>query len=208
MKELTLIHNSLNMKSLNKQERNSTIFRFSLWLLICILIICIPIIISAFVSDEQKNIQAGENENLIEDVNFEREYIAVNIQKIMNLMTRKEANEIDSDSFNAELMNIFSDITKQTEEDLNWRGDMYRNIVTISEYLITANKIMSSSSENKDTQLSDLNKIILEFESCGEDIADLNDEKKKRDIYKGLDEVEEQFKKAIKMLNNYKSGIK
>jgi len=196
------------MKALNKQERSSAIFRFSLWLLICVLIICLPIIISAFVSAEKQNIQAGENETLIKDVIFERECIAVKIQNVMDLMENKKTNKIDTDSFNAELKNIVTDITKQTEEDLTWRGDMYRNMLAICDNLITANKIMSFSVDNKDKQLSELNKIILEFETCGENIADLNDEKKKKDIFNALDKVEEQFKKAFKMLNNYKSGIK
>lgn len=196
------------MKALNKKERNSAILRFSLWLLICVIIICVPIIISGFVSAEQKNIEAGESENLIEDAIFEQEYIAVQIQEIMNLMESKESEELNAETFNAELMNILSDIQEKNAENLSWRGDMYRNIAAISEYLITASKIVSSSGDTKDKHLSDLNRIIIEFESCGEDIADLNDERKKKDIYKGLDEVDEQFHKAIKMLYNYKSGIK
>ena len=196
------------MKALNKKERNSAILRFSLWLLICVIIICVPIIISGFVSAEQKNIEAGESENLIEDAIFEQEYIAVKIQEIIDLMESKEAEELGAETFNAELMNILSDIQEENAENLSWRGDMYRNIAAISEYLITASKIVSSSGDTKDKQLSDLNRIIIEFESCGEDIADLNDERKKKDIYKGLDEVDEQFQKAIKMLYNYKSGIK
>lgn len=196
------------MKALNKKERNSAILRFSLWLLICVIIICVPIIISGFVSAEQKNIEAGESENLIEDAIFEQEYIAVQIQEIIDLMESKEAEELGAETFNAELMNILSDIQEKNAENLSWRGDMYRNIAAISEYLITASKIVSSSGDTKDKHLSDLNRIIIEFESCGEDIADLNDERKKKDIYKGLDEVDEQFQKAIKMLYNYKSGIK
>lgn len=196
------------MKALNKKERNSAILRFSLWLLICVIIICVPIIISGFVSAEQKNIEAGESENLIEDAIFEQEYIAVQIQEIIDLMESKEAEELGAETFNAELMNILSDIQEENAENLSWRGDMYRNIAAISEYLITASKIVSSSGDTKDKQLSDLNRIIIEFESCGEDLADLNDERKKKDIYKGLDEVDEQFQKAIKMLYNYKSGIK
>ncbi|MCD4724977.1 MAG: type VI secretion system TssO [Bacteroidales bacterium] len=196
------------MKALNKKERNSAILRFSLWLLICVIIICVPIIISGFVSAEQKNVEAGESENLIEDAIFEQEYIAVQIQEIMNLMESKESEELDAETFNAELVNILSDIQEKNAENLSWRGDMYRNIAAISEYLISASKIVSSSGDTKDKHLSDLNRIIIEFESCGEDIADLNDERKKKDIYKGLDEVDEQFQKAIKMLYNYKSGIK
>jgi Mg2+ and Co2+ transporter CorA len=105
-------------------------------------------------------------------------------------------------------MNITSDIEKETQAMTDWRGDMYRNIKTISEYLVSANKIMSSSADTKDKQINDLNKIILDFESIGDKISDLADQKKKKDIQAGLNEVKEQYNKAVKMLNNYKSLIK
>jgi len=195
------------MKALNTKERNSAILRFSLWLLVCVLIISLPIIISSFISYEKQSISNKENENLIEDINFEKDYFAVQIQKIMDLMKSKESNGINSDTFNAELMNVISDIKKQTEQIKEWRGDLYRNTVSIAEYLITANKIMSSSADSKDKQVGDLNKIILEFESTGENLADLSSEKK-RDIYEAIDGVQEQFSKALKMLNNYKSTLR
>jgi hypothetical protein len=195
------------MKSLNQKERNSAILRFSLWLFICVIIICVPVIISLFVTNEQRGIQAGENEALIEEINFEREFFAVEIQKILDLMKKRETNEINGESFNAELMNVVTEIKEKTTGVLEWRGDMYRNIVNIAEYLITANKIMSYSADNREKQLSELNKVILEFESCGETIADLNDEKKKKDLQQGLNDVESQFKRALKMLNNLKSGL-
>ena len=196
------------MKALNTKERNSAILRFALWLLICVVIICVPIIISAFVSAEQEKIVTGESADLVAEVTFEQEYIAVKIQDIIDLMESKDAGELDVDNFNASLTNIFSDIIEQTESDLTWRGDMYRNMVDIAEYLIAANKIVSATGEDKEKQISDLDRIILEMESVKEDLADLNDEKKKKDIYKGLDELEEQFSKALKMLNNYKAGLK
>lgn len=196
------------MKALNKQERNSAILKFSLWLLVCVVIICGSIIISAFVSSEQKKLSAQENENLMEELNFEKEYIAVKIQEIMDLMDMRESDEINNDSFNAELKNILSDISDETEEDLSWRGDMYRNIISISDYMIVAGKIVSTSSDKTDKQLKEVNKIIIEMESCLEDLIDLSDQKKKKDIYAGLDEVEEQLLRALKMLKNYRGGVK
>lgn len=195
------------MKALNNKERNSAILRFSLWLLICVLIISLPIVLISLLKGEQSDLKAKENEVLVTEINFEREYFAVQIQKILDLMKSRQTNEINSDTFNAELMNVVSDIKKQTENELNWRGDMYRNVVVIAEYLIAANKVMTYSGENKDKQLSDLNKIIIEFENCGEGIADLNSEKKKRDIYQAVNDVDRQFKKAFKMLNSFKASL-
>ena len=196
------------MKALNAKERNSAILRFSLWLAICVIIISVPIILSAFLSDEQQNVLAGENENLIEEMNFEKEYFALKIQNVIDLMESKDANEITTDNFNAELLNIINEVKEQTKENREWRGDMYRNIMSVAEYLITASKIVSSSAENKEKKLSELNKVIVEFETCEEKLAILTDERRKRDIQEGLEEVDIQFKKAIKMLNNYKEGVK
>jgi hypothetical protein len=196
------------MKALNKQERNSAILRFSLWLLLSVVIICVPVIITAFASQEQRNVDAGEKEILIKDATFEKDYISTKIQEITDLMSRKESNEIDAEIFNAELLNVLSDITKHSEADTSWRGDMYLNIAKISKYLIVANKIVSSSGDNKEKQVSELDKIMIEMESCSEDIANLNDQKKKKDITKGLSDLQKEFQKTIKMLNNYKEGLK
>jgi hypothetical protein len=196
------------MKALNKKERNSAIVKFSLWLLICVIIVSVPVILTAFVSTEQKNVEAEDNKNLVEEINFEREFIAGQIQKIMGLMQNRDSKKTDIDSFNAELISIISDIKKQTDTIQNWRGEMYRNVVSISEYLVAANKVMSSSSTNKDKLISDLDKIIVEFETCGENITELADQRKKRDIQAGLGEVDKQFKRAVKLLTNFKSQIR
>ncbi len=196
------------MKALNKKERNSAIIKFSLWLLICVIIVSVPVILTAFVKTEQKNVEAEDNKTLVEEINFEREFFAGQIQKIMGLMQNRDSKKTDIDSFNAELISIISDIKKQTDTIQNWRGDMYRNVVAISEYLVTANKVMSSSSTNKDKLISDLDKIIVEFETCGENITELADQRKKRDMQAGLSEVDKQFKRAVKLLTNFKSQVK
>jgi len=196
------------MKALNNKERNSAIIKFSLWLLICVIIVSVPVILTAFIKTEQKNVEAEENKNLVEEINFEREFFAGQIQKIMGLMQNRDSKKTDIDSFNAELISIISEIKKQTDTIQNWRGDMYRNVVSISEYLVAANKVMSSSSTNKAKLISDLDKIIVEFETCGENITELADQRKKRDMQAGLSEVDKQFKRAVKLLNNFKSQVK
>jgi hypothetical protein len=196
------------MKALNKQERNSAILRFSLWLLISVLIICVPVIFTGFLNGEQQNVSTGEKEILIKDAAFERDYISTKIQEIIDLMDKKDSEQLDADIYNAQLMNIFEDITRHSEADTSWRGDMYSNIVEISKYLIVANKIVSSSGANKEKQVGDLNVILLELESCSDEIRSLNDEKKKKDMSKGLTQVDSHLKKAVKMLSNYQEGLK
>lgn len=196
------------MKALNSKERNSAILRFSLWLLLCVVIICVPIIISAYVSSEKRNVESGETEDLLKEARFEKDYLSVQIEEIMGLLEQRDADELDAETFDAELVNILNGIQDSVATDISWRGDMYRNIAEISLNLIKANKIMSSSGEGKDMQIDKLNAVLLEFEACEEDMADLGDERKKKDIHKGIDEVEEALRKAIKMLRNYKDGLK
>jgi hypothetical protein len=203
------------MKALNKQERNSAILRFSLWLLICVLIICVPVMLTGLLRQEQHDVNTGEKEMLIKEVNFEKDYIATKVQEIKDLMDRKNANEMDADVFNAKLTNINSDITEHSTADTSWRGTMYRNIVIISEHLIEAKRIeiekgatQAKDMENKEQMIKDLDNIILELESCKENLADLNSQKKKKDISNGLDDVLQQLQRVLKLMNNYKSGLK
>jgi hypothetical protein len=167
----------------------------------------VPVIISAFVSSEQRNVGAQDRESLIKDANFEQEFVSRKIQDVKILLESRKANEISSESFNAELKVILSDIAEQVDEDLTWRGEMYRNIAYTYDFLIDAGEIVSSSGDKSAKQVSDMNKIMIEIESCLEDLTDLTDERKKKDIYEGLNETEKQLKKIYKMLQNYKAGL-
>ncbi|MET7030323.1 hypothetical protein [Sediminicola luteus] len=158
--------------------------------------------------EKLQSIRDGNKEKLIADEDFERNYMAVKIQNIIDLMGKKDSANIDPDSFNAELTNIFTDINNQTEIDTTWRGDMYRNTVTISKFLISANKIVSSSGEDKEDMVSDLNDIIVEIEGSKDDLADLSNQKKRKDLQNGINSIKRQLQKSIKKLNNFKSGIK
>jgi len=205
--ESNLYHKSIEMKALNKQERTSAILKFALWLFICVLIICVPIIISAYMSAEQRSIEAEENKDLLEAATFQQEFISVKIQEVKELLDMKKGGEISNDAFNAALTNIISDLSHEVEEDLTWRGDLYRNIAYTYDFLIDAGKIISTSEDKSAKQINDVNQIMIELDSCLEDLTDLTSERKKKDIYEGLDEIEEQLKKVSKMLQNYKGSL-
>ena len=195
------------MKALNTKERNLATLRFALWLFICVVIICVPVILTTYLSQEQRKISTIDNENMMDKIAFEKDFIAHKIQKVIDLTNKKKSGKLDADTYNAELTNIFSDINGQIKSDLTWRGDMYRNMVAIAQYLIVANKIVSKSGEDKAKQTSGLDQIILELEGCHDDIKDLTDEKKRKDIYKGVNDVEKQVQKILRMLDNYKASL-
>jgi hypothetical protein len=195
------------MKALNKQERNSAILKFALLLLLCVVIICVPIIITTFTSKEQQTIENEQKDSLVKATNFEKGYVATKVQEIVDLMDQRDTQDIDPDYFNAQLVNILSDITQHSEGDTSWRGVMYTNIVTISKYLIEANKILASSGNDKDQQTKDLGIIVIEFEKLQGDLKDLYNERRKKDITSGLNDVANQLNIEIKKLKNFKSSL-
>jgi len=201
------------MKALNNKERNSALLKFSLWLVICVLIVSAPIAFTAFVPGEQQSVKDKENEKLIKEINFEKEYFAVQIKNIMDLMNKTKANEISVDAFNAQLYNIIEDIKKQTEKELNWRGDMYRNVLAIAGYLVEANKSIDAAKEifeggknEKGKLKSNLNKVIVEFENCGDDISNMKS-KRRGDCKEAASAVDKEFKKALKLLKECSSEL-
>lgn len=210
------------MKALNKQERNSAILKFSLWLLICVLIICVPILLTGFLPHEQQTVNTKEKEDLTKEVNFEKDYIATKIQEIKDLMDEKNANEVDADVFNAKLMSINTEISERSNADTSWRGAMYRNIADISEYIISANKIKAKEQESKekeqekqvkqgeniDSQVKELAAIITKLENCKVYLDDLNNQNKKKDLAKGVSETLYKVNEVLSMLKTYKEGLK
>jgi hypothetical protein len=193
------------MKPLNIKERNSAILRFSLWLFICVLIISLPVVLSLLLPGEKKKFvnaeSQGELAQLTREARYEKDTLALQIRTILELMKKVDLDKTKIETFNAELMNVVKDIESQTKLKNNWRGEMYKNISAISAYLIEANKILNEDRNNKEKQSGKLDNIILEFETCGEEIGSLLNEKSKRDFHSGINKVDVHFKKAMKMLN-------
>jgi|WetSurMetagenome_2_1015567.scaffolds.fasta_scaffold00238_8 hypothetical protein len=192
------------MDALNKKERNSAILRFSLWFIICLLLVCIPIIFTTSLKGEQLSQREKENEMLIKEISFEKDYFATQIQKIMDLMKSKQDGNLDPETFNAGLYNIVSNIRTKTDSIPSWRGEMYKNVVTIAEYLIKANKVIDESSSGKARQADKINDVVVAFQNCQDQITDLCSESNKKDFHKGIKKVDIDFKRALKMLENMK----
>jgi hypothetical protein len=192
------------MDALNKKERNSAIIRFSLWFIGCLLLVCIPIIFTTSLKGDQLSQREKENDKLIKEISFEKDYFATQIQKIMDLMKRKQDGNLDSETFNAGLYNIVSGIKTQTDSIPSWRGEMYKNVVTIAEYLIKANKVIDESSSGKERQADKISDVIMSFQNCQDQITDLCSESNKKDFHKGIKKVDTDFKRALKLLENMK----
>jgi hypothetical protein len=192
------------MDALNKKERNSAILKFALWFLISIVIVCVPVLLTKSLKGAQLNQREKENERLINEINFEKDYFAIEIQKIMDLMKRKQEENLDPDTFNAGLFTIVSEIKTRTDTIPSWRGEMYKNVVTIAEYLVKANKAIDESSSGKARQADKMSDVIMAFQNCQDQITDLCSESNKKDFHKGIKKVDSEFKRAMKMLDNLK----
>jgi hypothetical protein len=192
------------MDAINKKERNSAILRFAFWFTLALLLVCVPIILTTSLKGDQLNQREKENERLIREINFEKNYFAIQIQKIMDLMKSKQGGNLDSETFNAGLYNIISGIKTQTDSIPSWRGDLYKNVVTIAEYLIKANKVIDESSNGQARQADKIDDVIMAFQNCQDQITDLCSETNKKDFHKGIKKVDSDFKRAIKMLEGMK----
>ncbi len=197
------------MKALNTKERNSSIFKFSMWLLTGVLIICVPIIFSSFLSKDQGIEKGDKNERMATAVKFEREYIAVKIQEIINLMESKSDAESDAGVTSTFLGIIYNEIKDTTKTDTTWRGKMYRNIVTLSGQIVRANNIESDSGGEKEGLATDLNDIIAEIQKHYEKFDNLSDGSgsTKKKIRDKVGDINADFKASITKLNNLKGKI-
>lgn len=199
------------MEALNKKERNSAILRFSMLLILCVIIICVPVLLSSFLSVGQgKEIEekyGAELTKMNNDISFVRDTFAVNIQKIKKLLESSESGDTDTESFLASLTNISDDIKIQPEGKSDWKGELNDNLKYISNCLADSFKSKKKGESSKENLQSEFADIIVELQSCTDQMNDLSNENDKKDVRRGVKKVNNQCKKALMMLENLRSKI-
>jgi len=199
------------MEALNKKERNSAILRFSMWLFVSVVIICLPVILSVTFSKEKNKLNKEEYKNelsrLTSEVNFVKDTFAVNLQKIEKLIKSSKEGNADIESFMASLININEDIRLQPEGKMDWRGEMNNNLKGISDYLKELYPSMKKGESNKADLQGDFGDIIVELESCTDQMNTLSSEMDKKVFHREIKKVNNQCKKALIMLKNLQSRI-
>jgi hypothetical protein len=196
------------MKALNAKERNSAILRFSLWLLVCILVISVPLYFLVILPGEKRKIvnEACQEElsELKREVQYERDTLAVRIGKINQLINTKGADNSDIDAFNAELLTIVNAIEADTLKNTDWHKELYKDLSAISRNLIKSNKIIINSNNTNASQSDKLRDIQLEFQTIQETVTRLSKAKSKNSLQGGLVKVSQDLNKAIRKLDGLK----
>jgi hypothetical protein len=196
------------MKALNTKERNSAIVRFSLWLIICVLIICIPLIFAVvFPSFRNNDVNKGAQTELAKlnrEVMFYKDTLARQIRNIFDIEKRFYADKSKVATYNLELMNIAKNLEADTSGMAKWGVEMCKNISAISKDLIEANEILGKSEEGKSVDQDKLNSVIIEFQSVADDVSNLLNYKSKNTLHDGLVRIDKQLKKAVKLLEALK----
>lgn len=187
------------MEALNKKERNAAILRFALWFALCILVICVPIILTTYVPEAKcREINKG-NDSILMQIEFERGYFAVKIKDILFLMKENQEGKIIAEEFNAKLMNIIEEIKVRTQNQNDWRGNMYRDVIFIANYLIEANnKLISADKilEEAKKNMEEADKKVAEAEKKVTDM-----EKKIAESKEKLADFKERTKKDLNKIN-------
>jgi hypothetical protein len=196
------------MKALNIKERNSAIFRFSLWLFICVLIICVPLILAVILpAIRDIGVNKGDQDELVKlksEILFYKDTLSLQIRDICEIEKKFYSDKSKVATYNMELMNIAKNLEADTAGKAKWKVEMCRNISSISKDLIEANEILGKSEEGKSLDQDKLNSVIIEFQSVADDVSNLLNYKSKNTLHDGLVRIDKQLKKAVKLLEALK----
>jgi hypothetical protein len=197
------------MKALNTKERNSAILKFSLWMAICVVIICLPIILIPYLSGQKNQVVSSKSQDDLSMLTrvsvFQKDTLSVQLSKIAELIKKAEDSDNSKiESINDEIKYVVKSIESQTASKTDWRGDMYRNITAISDHVIQSNRVLTEGKGDIEKIQEKLDGAKTELESIGEEIKALCHEYTKKDFHKGILKVDADFTKAMKMLNSIK----
>jgi hypothetical protein len=196
------------MKALNTKERNSAILRFSFWLIICALIICIPVIFAIVLpSFRNINVNKGNQAELAKlnrEILFLKDTLARQIRDISDIQEKFDADKSKGATYNLELLNIARKLEADTAGRTVWMVELYKNISAISEDLIEANEIRGKAGEIKAIDKDNLNNVIIEFQSIADDVKKQLNFKSARTLHDALVRIDNQLTKAMKKLEALK----
>jgi hypothetical protein len=170
------------MKALNTNERNSAILRFSLWLVVCVLVISIPVILTLRTSAiktkvELETTQAeltrcrADIDKLNNELLYLEKNVAVQIREIVNIQTKFTSDNLKVDLCNQELLNIEGKLYADTTGRAKWMIEINKNLAAVSGDFRDANNLISQCAKGKNIDNAKLNAVINKFQSLTEDIG-------------------------------------
>lgn len=196
------------MKALNAKERNSAIIRFSLWLFICVVLICSAITFVAILPTIKKiDINSVTQEELAKlkgEIRFLQDTLAVQVRSIKELEDKALADKSKIPTCNLELMNIVKTLEADTAGKSDWRIEMSKNICSISRHLMEANESYNKSDEKKSIDMDKLNDAIIELHSVYDSAIKMLDYKSTSTLHGRINQNNEELKKVIRSLESIK----
>jgi hypothetical protein len=203
------------MKALNTKERNSAILRFSLWLIVCVLIICIPVIFAVVfpANKDKEELKATQAELakcqkevalLNREIRFDKDTLALQIRNISEILDKIKADMSNVDTYNMELLNVANNIEADTTGKAKWRGEMYKNISDIFKSLSKANKIIVRDDAKYSIDKSKFDAVVIEFQSISEDVTNQLPFKSAKTLHEAIVRIDKELKKAMKKLEALK----
>jgi septal ring factor EnvC (AmiA/AmiB activator) len=199
------------MKALNTKERNSAILRFLLWLIVCVLIICIPVIFAVVLpaNKDKEKLKATQAElakcqeevtKLNREINFDRDTLALQIRTIRKILDKITADMSNVETYNIELSAIANNIEADTTGKARWRGEMYTNISEILRRISRANKIIVKDDAKYTIDKAKFDAIVIEFQSISEDVTKQLPFKSANTLHEAFVRIDKDFRKAMKQL--------
>jgi hypothetical protein len=196
------------MKALNTKERNSAILRFSLWMIICVVIVCIPVIFAILLpSFRNSNVNKGTQAELAElnrEVLFLKDTMALQIRDIADIQKKFDADKSKIATYNLELLNIAKKLEADTTGRSEWMVEIYNNISAISKNLIEANEIRGKASEVKTGNKDNVNNVIIEFQSIATDVKNQLKFKSGNTLHGAFVRIDNDLTKAMRKLEALK----
>ena len=117
------------MKAQNIHERRKVLLRFLALFVIGILLVTIPFYFTIRLPQKENKLTSEELQILQEQVIFQRDYFAVHMDSVKNLLDSYDTKEMDIDKLNADIGILLSEMEHSFAEDTSWRKSMYENIV-------------------------------------------------------------------------------
>lgn len=160
------------MKPLNKKDRTNAFLKFLAIFILGILIVLIPFYFLIRLPDKVEEVKTIELTGFEEQIDFQRDYFAVQMDSVRTLLNMFKNPGIDLDRLSANIGILLAEMEAKIAKDDTWRGKMNKNIIDTYSDL----KLAKASGVDVSDDLSDLEEEIDELkeklQECKDDLAE------------------------------------
>jgi len=160
------------MKPLNKKDRTNAFLKFLAIFILGMLIILIPFYFLIRLPEKVEEVKTEELTGFEEQIEFQRDYFAVQMDSVRTLLGMFKNPGIDFDRLSANIGILLAEMEAKIATDDSWRGKMNKNIIETYSDL----KLSKASGIDVTDDLSDLEeeieKLKEKLEECKDDLAE------------------------------------